>query len=181
MKQSGNNFKILGVILISTLFLGCGNYSRPKMNTPSGFDFGGGDNDSLSGDGEMGPPMASSITFAEVKEKIFQPHCISCHTGRHTAYEDYAVVKIELDKIIERVATGDTTRRMPKGGAALPDDLIQLLVDWSRAGAPEFTEANNIDDNGSNNEGDNSGDTNSLNPDNNNGTVVGGEVLYSFA
>lgn len=71
---------------------------------------------------------AGSIDFALVRERIFEPRCLSCHVQ----YGTYQGVRAEMEVIAKAV----DSNRMPKG-TPLQQPLKDLLRDWIQDGAPE--------------------------------------------
>lgn len=81
----------------------------------------------------------STVGFAEIKTQILEPHCISCHEKRHSAFQNYSTVKIAANKILRRVSSTDPQRIMPPPPeASLPREKLSLLREWIEAGLPEF-------------------------------------------
>ena len=81
--------------------------------------------------------LETKISFEQIKKQILEPHCISCHTGQHRAYENYAVVKASAGQILARVTAESASRRMPPRQPALDPELIAMLKEWVEAGAPQ--------------------------------------------
>jgi hypothetical protein len=126
-------FNSVVIVTLSLLLISCGNYVELKKD-PS---FQGGD---------IPRKTETSLDFATIKTEVLDNYCINCHTGRHNAYENYAVVKAAVQQIAQRVTTSDSTRRMPKAPLpALPDDIKGKLLEWIGAGAPEFKTADGDD------------------------------------
>lgn len=122
--------KIVNILLmISSLWVvvSCGNYTEIK----SAF------NQKNMGSGEV--VTNTKLDFATIKTEILGPKCISCHTGRHAAYDSYAVVKASLNSILERVSTQNPALRMPKDAGPLNSQEMAMLREWVQAGAPEFS------------------------------------------
>ena len=105
-------------ILSLTIFASCGNYEELK-SSPTGSGFGR-------------RAVTTNISFAQVKEKVLQERCISCHEGYHTDYVDYNVVIANLEKIVNRV----NSNSMPKDGP-LSSEEKAFLFEWINGGAPE--------------------------------------------
>lgn len=76
-------------------------------------------------------PTPSLVDFEFVKTHIFQPHCVRCHAG----FSQYGTVKASLASIEGAIVNN----RMPLGGGPLPSHLKDLLSEWIRNGAPEFS------------------------------------------
>lgn len=79
----------------------------------------------------------TTVGFQQIKDEILTPYCISCHGGRHAAYENYSIVRGAAQNILFRVTAKDSQVRMPPRSAGLPPELIAKLTDWVAAGAPE--------------------------------------------
>jgi len=120
-----------GLITLSS----CGNYTEVKR---TGSPRGGG---ALGGDSKPELPLS----FAMIKTQILEPHCISCHTGRHAAYENYGLVKATAPQMLDRMQSQNPTERMPKGAPALSLQLQALFAQWIEAGSPEFATAQEPD------------------------------------
>ncbi len=76
-----------------------------------------------------------SLSYADVRDQIIAPRCLSCHTGGgRLSLQTYAEVKANLTQI-ERMAL--TEQQMPPGNP-LGSEQRSLLERWIRAGAPEF-------------------------------------------
>lgn len=80
------------------------------------------------GNPPMPIPPEDRLTFDNLTQKVFQPHCIRCHGS----FSDYATVKNKINAIVNMVRSD----AMPLGGA-LPNDLKTLLFEWAAAGAPQ--------------------------------------------
>jgi uncharacterized membrane protein len=102
--------------LVFTL-LGCGNFFRDKNNLAG----------SISGEG--GSSAVATIDFAEVKQKIFEPHCVKCHSN----YANFLSVKQNLSGILNSIEQN----RMPKNSSPLTEDLKNILRTWFAEGANE--------------------------------------------
>jgi mono/diheme cytochrome c family protein len=110
-----------------SLLLGCGNYQDSKKTLSQPTPLGNAD---------------PSIDFATIKRVILDAHCISCHTGRHLSYANYAVFRLAAAESLRRVTANDSGYRMPKSPeAALSADKQELLSAWIAAGANEFAES----------------------------------------
>lgn len=83
------------------------------------------------------PAAISAVTFADVKEKVFVPHCLKCHATDTQKgdidLEQFATAAAAADMIREEVAAD----RMPRRAPPLPAELKTLLFAWIDAGAPE--------------------------------------------
>lgn len=105
--------------LISVFFvIGCGNFFEDKSEAPR---------DEISS-------ANATVDFAEVKQKIFAPHCIKCHLN----YENFASVKMIASGILNSIEQN----RMPKNSPPLDESLKILIRTWVAEGANEFLENN---------------------------------------
>ena len=79
--------------------------------------------------------MINSVSFEEVKEKVFLPKCISCHgNSGGINLETYALAEIHLDKINQ---SSLIERRMPKAPyPPLTKEELTLLSAWIKAKGP---------------------------------------------
>ena len=98
-------------------------------------------------------------TFKTIKDRVFTPKCINCHSGAlapHgidlTTYENlfkkqgqHGIVKHGNKKLIVKgkpekslLYLAVESGKMPKYGERLSDEDITLLYDWILAGANEF-------------------------------------------
>lgn len=83
------------------------------------------------------PAALSAVTFADVKEKVFVPHCLKCHAT------DTQKGDIDLEQFETAFAAAAMIReevsadRMPRRAPPLPAELKALLFAWIDAGAPE--------------------------------------------
>jgi len=118
------------LLLSGILFLGCGNYHEVKAPFS--------DQGSSADSGKSALP--SGIDFQMIKERVLAPRCISCHTGKHRAYENYQVVKAVASEMLNRMESSNPSQRMPKNAAPLADSEIRLFKAWIENGSPEFFE-----------------------------------------
>ena len=83
------------------------------------------------------PAALSAVTFSDVKEKVFVPHCLKCHAT------DTQKGDIDLEQFETAFAAAAMIReevaadRMPRRAPPLPAELKALLFAWIDAGAPE--------------------------------------------
>lgn len=80
--------------------------------------------------------MMDSVSFAEVKNKVFIPKCISCHgNAGGVNLESYSAARSHLDAIAQSSLVKKT---MPKAGneKLTPEEYL-LLAAWVKAGGPE--------------------------------------------
>lgn len=108
------NLKIGLFIILTFLLSSCGNYLKQKKALAS---FDQTQQEILSSD------------FQSVKEVVFSPRCIECHSQ----YESYSAVKREIQAIRISVEAG----RMPKTGGPLSESQKNILYAWIDRGAPE--------------------------------------------
>lgn len=122
-----------------------------------------GNGEGLDANGQpipINPPVASD--FQEIQDTVFTPICTQCHIGanaplglRLDAANSYALlVNVASGEVpgLLRVNPGNANQsylvqkirgtasvggRMPLGQAALPQDRIDLIVNWVTAGAPQ--------------------------------------------
>ncbi|MGZ3688045.1 MAG: hypothetical protein ACXVBW_07085 [Bdellovibrionota bacterium] len=80
-------------------------------------------------------PVLSPVGYAQVRDRIFSPRCVSCHSGRQSEVnlESFARVKESL----ARVAIAVLTEKSMPPSAALTREETRLLTEWIKAGAPE--------------------------------------------
>ncbi|MBN8542050.1 MAG: hypothetical protein J0L82_16780 [Deltaproteobacteria bacterium] len=92
---------------------------------------------SASSDFSEARATVSAITFSDVKEKIFVPHCLKCHAT------DTQKGDIDLERFETAFAVASMIReevesdRMPRRAPPLTAELKALLFAWIDAGAPE--------------------------------------------
>lgn len=83
------------------------------------------------------PAALSAVTFADVKEKVFVPHCLKCHATDTQKgdidLEQFETASASAAMIRDEVAAD----RMPRRAPPLPAELKALLFAWIDAGAPE--------------------------------------------
>lgn len=83
----------------------------------------------------MTAPVA--VTFVDVKEKVFVPHCLKCHSS------DVQKGDIDLERyetafaVTNMIRDEVTADRMPRRAPPLAPELKALLFAWIDAGAPE--------------------------------------------
>lgn len=86
---------------------------------------------------EPEPEAPVSIpTFAEVRAKVFVPHCVKCHSHEGAKggvnLEDFASAKKYASEIAFTLDTDDMPRRAP----ALPPELKAIVYAWIDGGTP---------------------------------------------
>ncbi len=90
---------------------------------------------------ESATEASASPGYAEVRARVLEPRCESCHSVRggnagEIGLESYPAVVARLRAIRRAVFE---TRTMPKDGSLSSDEAI-LLRSWLDAGAPEFVQ-----------------------------------------
>lgn len=80
--------------------------------------------------------MIDSVSYMEVKNKVFLPKCISCHgNSGNVNLENYSSARSHLDQIAQASLVDKT---MPKAGnEPLSGGEYLLLAAWIKAGGPE--------------------------------------------
>ncbi len=80
------------------------------------------------------PGNTADVSYSEVRDRVLTPRCLTCHSGSSglnlTTYES---VNRALGAISVRVLF---EKSMPPSGP-LPEDELNLMARWIRAGAPE--------------------------------------------
>lgn len=109
--------RIIFFLIFILSITACGNFFRDKTNPGASFS------------GESGSITKGTIEFAEVKQKIFDPHCVKCHSN----YVNFASVKQSISNILNSVEQN----RMPKNAPPLAEELKNLLRSWIAEGANE--------------------------------------------
>ncbi len=94
----------------------------------AGMPLNSGSTDPSPNPGPTPLPPEDRLTFSNLSQKVFSPHCIKCHGN----FSDYDTVKTQINAIVNMVRTN----AMPVGDT-LPVDLKSLLFDWAAAGAPQ--------------------------------------------
>jgi uncharacterized membrane protein len=120
--KSNNLLKIILIIAFGLLAEGC---SYRKNKESGGFE-------SLF----ISQQSIDSISYQEVKNKVFIPKCISCHgNSGNVNLENYSNSRSFLEQIKQSALI---EKRMPKSGSeVLTSDEYMLLATWVRAGGPE--------------------------------------------
>lgn len=109
----------LGLLGLLLIFVGC-NYRIDR--TP--------DNSSVVNDLAEKP---NSLSYAVLKRYVFDPKCMSCHSGGAVNLSNYELVKGQISAI-KKVAVQDLTMppKIPLSAAE-----IKILKTWIEIGAPE--------------------------------------------
>lgn len=85
------------------------------------------------------PLVGDTLSFATVKEAVFDTRCVVCHDGTKSYHcGAYAEVKARLEKIRSRVFE---KKDMPPD-SPLSSAQYDLLSRWLAAGGPEFADNN---------------------------------------
>lgn len=74
-------------------------------------------------------PPADQLDFGDMKQYIFEPYCVGCHTR----YTEYSEVVNDINQIYDQVSSG----AMPLVDGPLSPELQQALRDWITHGKPE--------------------------------------------
>jgi hypothetical protein len=84
------------------------------------------------------------VTYNDNIKTIIDNNCIGCHSnppvnGAPVSLTTYNDVKnaIENGDLIERISTTDASSLMPFGGPRLPQNLIDLVIQWEQEGLLE--------------------------------------------
>lgn len=84
------------------------------------------------------------VTYDDNIKSIIDNNCINCHSsppvnGAPTSLTTFEGVKagVENGNLIERISTTDSGFLMPFGGPRLPQNLIDLVVQWEAEGLLE--------------------------------------------
>ena len=84
------------------------------------------------------------VNYEDNIKSIIDNNCISCHSdppinGAPISLTTYNNVKnaVENRDLIERIETNDTGLLMPFGGPRLPQNLIDLVIQWEAEGLQE--------------------------------------------
>lgn len=81
------------------------------------------------------------LTFAFMKENLFDAKCVRCHNedGRAFSLETYQSVIENLSGIVSAVQSDEMPPRTP-----LARDLKEVLIRWVQLGAPEIHEEDEL-------------------------------------
>ena len=84
------------------------------------------------------------VTYTANIKTIIDNNCISCHSsppvnGAPMALVTYTdvIAAIENRDVIERISSNDLGFVMPSGGPRLPQNLIDLIIQWQQEGLLE--------------------------------------------
>ena len=116
--------KILLIILICSLILSCSNSSQDDLIDTT--------------------PPPTTVTYTAYVKTIIDNNCISCHSdppvnGAPISLMTYTQVKdAVLNKdLIGRINGTSSGSLMPLGGPKLPQNLIDIIVQWEADGLLE--------------------------------------------
>ena len=89
-------------------------------------------------------PLPETITYQDNVKTIIDNNCISCHSnppinGAPISLTTYNDVKnaIENNGLISRISSEDLSFVMPFGGPRLPQNLIDIIIEWEADGLLE--------------------------------------------
>lgn len=89
-------------------------------------------------------PIIDNITYVNDVKPIIDNNCISCHNnppvnGAPMPLLTYEDVKnaIENRGLISRISSEDTGFLMPFGGPRLPQNLVEIVIQWETDGLLE--------------------------------------------
>ena len=89
-------------------------------------------------------PIVEVVTYQSHVKSIIDNNCISCHSnppvnGAPIALTTYDEVKsaIENNGLISRISSDDLSFVMPFGGPRLPQNLIDIVIQWEADGLLE--------------------------------------------
>lgn len=89
-------------------------------------------------------PVTEFVTYEEHIKPIVANNCLFCHSnppvnGAPMQLETYGAVKgaIENLNLIGRISSDDPSFRMPLGGQPLPQQSIDLFIQWQADGFQE--------------------------------------------
>ena len=88
-------------------------------------------------------PLPESVTYVDNVKSIIDNNCISCHSdppknGAPIPLASYSNVKDAVlnHNLIGRI-TGSSGSLMPQGGPKLPQNLIDIIIQWQADGLLE--------------------------------------------
>jgi len=88
-------------------------------------------------------PLPDTVTYINGVKSIIDNNCISCHNnppvnGAPNSLVTYGQVKdAVLNKNLIGRITGNSGALMPQGGPKLPQDLIDIIIQWETDGLLE--------------------------------------------
>ena len=169
MPQFNKSLRISGLFLLCILTACGGGGSSNPSNATDSFTFNTSssndntsDNDTSDSDTESTNVSEAAevwVSFTEIQETIFEPHCVLCHNNT-TASSDLSLEGTDSFKNLVRVAsvenpnlnriepgepenswlmhkvegTANVGARMPNGLPPLTDELTEKLRDWIASG-----------------------------------------------
>jgi len=87
------------------------------------------------------PVVEEFVTYEDQVKSIIDTNCIACHSnppvnGAPMSLITYDDVRnaVENGNLIARISTNDIGAVMPPGGPKLPQNLIDLIVQWQADG-----------------------------------------------
>ena len=88
--------------------------------------------------------LPESVTFVNDVQSIINNNCISCHAnppvnGAPMSLVSYDDVKdaVQNRELINRISSQDLSFLMPFGGPRLPQNLIDIIIQWEANGLLE--------------------------------------------
>ncbi len=116
-------FKLLSILLVVILF-SCTNTSEEDLIDAT--------------------PITTFVTYTDNVKSIIDNNCIVCHNnppenGAPMSLLTFENVKDAVNNrdLIERISTNDLGFMMPFGGPRLPQNLIDIVVQWQDDGLLE--------------------------------------------
>jgi len=116
--------KIFLIIPICTIVLSCSNASEDDLTDTA--------------------PLPDTVTYVDNVKSIIDNNCISCHSnppvnGAPMSLELYSEVKDAVlnRDLIGRITGTNSGSPMPLGGPMLPQNLIDVIIQWEADGLPE--------------------------------------------
>jgi len=89
-------------------------------------------------------PIPETVTYVADVKPIIDNNCIICHSnppqnGAPMPLVTYENVKnaVENRNLIGRISSNDPAFLMPFGGPRLPQDLIDIIIQWNEGGLIE--------------------------------------------
>ncbi|RSK39701.1 hypothetical protein [Mangrovimonas spongiae] len=89
-------------------------------------------------------PIEDVVTYTNHVKPIIDTNCLTCHSnpptnGTSLSLTTYSQVKsaVENNNLIGRISSQDPSFLMPFGGQRLPQNLIDLIIQWDDDGLNE--------------------------------------------
>lgn len=89
-------------------------------------------------------PLPETVTYTMDVKSIINNNCINCHSnppqnGASTSLVNYENVKeaVQNRNLIDRISSEDPSFLMPFGGLRLPQNLIDIIIQWNEDGLIE--------------------------------------------